>query len=76
MDVRSLLRGQGPTGECYAGTGNVGRSCRDRYRRRGLLVSPYALVVSACAGGRARTRETEAGLSFAQNQIRPLPGGG
>jgi hypothetical protein len=31
----------------------VGRSCRDRYRRRRLLPSPYALVVSACAGGRS-----------------------
>jgi hypothetical protein len=27
--------------------GNVGRPCRHRYRRRGLLVSSYALVPSA-----------------------------
>ena len=59
---------------CYAGTGNVGRSCRDRYRRRRLLVSPYALVVSACAGGRVRTRETEVGLSFAQIKLATANG--
>jgi len=38
MDGRSLFRGQRPTGECYAGTGNVGRSRRDRHRRRGLFL--------------------------------------
>jgi hypothetical protein len=61
---------------CYASTDNVGRSCRDRYRRRRLLVSPYALVVSACAGGRVRTRETEVGLSFAQIKLGHRQGAG
>src|SRR5882757_635845 len=58
MEARSLLRGQEQQESCYAGTGNVGRSCRDRYRRRRLLVSPYALVVSGCAGGEGPRRET------------------
>src|SRR4051812_13364138 len=49
------MRGQTTTqGEDNADSGNVGRSCCDRYRRRRLLVSAYALTSQRTAGARAR----------------------
>jgi hypothetical protein len=62
----------GNRGEDHADSCNVGRSCRDRNRRRGLLVSPYALVVSEPLEGEARAGKP-AGPFLLRNSN---PGGG